>query len=484
MIGSDQNEDQNMMHTPDTRNSIRAALAVLLIFSYLVINAQTPVNVTIDPDEVETLPFDQYFTLTVKDHGFSTDDLVTFFLYELPRKREAYLTVGSNNMDQILDGCVKYTAELEIVDSSVSIPLLMLLSPNRDYLIEIRKQERLTEEEIEAQKQKLLKLSEPLETVFQMKMSERGFNSTVSGGTYQSFVSDVLNTYVDHAREVLETRDMAVQGDINELITELDRQSLNKALKELAEKLNEIEPDVKSDVWGKSKGEEHVAKAMQYLLSQESVNEATIDKLPDEQPSEQDTSGTQNAGITKEQKDSLMEKTYQVKIELVDLQKRVNEKLLNELRHLKLARTYELDTKENAKAHFSLNYGGIYDFYGDKVRTFTTINFFLRPINPSVPLDAYNYSFWRSIHARTSLSFGLSDNTIADPGSDKRGIIGDRALMFGLGFRALYLLTVNTGVLIYEQDDRSPLVTNYSTKFTPYVGLSANVELKGIFGLK
>ena len=112
------------------------------------------------------------------------------------------------------------------------------------------------------------------------------------------------------------------------------------------------------------------------------------------------------------------------------------------------------------------------------------VNFYLRPVNKSVPLRQKG-GFLR----RFSLTAGLTLNSI----EDRRGIRSDlyfnQALVLGAGYRISQYWRVGGGGLVFRERDPGsyPLTRKKRTAVTPYLALAFDVDigqqLKGIGGL-
>lgn len=468
------------------RSSYEHSIVVLLVSLMLVGQTLGQSRVTFDasdPGSNHILPFDRYFTLTIKNVStLGGGEPIGFRIYELPRKRTSYLAQANDNeMRTILDDCRHYEVnDLPVIGDSVSVPQLLLLKPNKDYYVELTGRRSLTEGEKDRVRGALRTSGLDLGKVTYETMTTRvSFLSEVVVGSFNGYLDAVITAYLNEAARTIAQKGMGVDDvQIAALRTDAGA-ALESALAEWDTAIRNI---VLDDPGPRTTNAEakRIARTMADLLQSDLATVADVDTML-----ASDTSRFRNVGDTNEgDRDELLNTTRTVKKEVERLQEELVEQVVIPATYGILASSYDMSTKENAKFHYSLNYGGIYDFYGDKFRMFTTINFFLRPIDHALPLDVYNYSFGQWLLARGSVCIGLTDNSMNDPGSDKRGIVGDRALLLGVGLRVLSFATINGGVLMYEQDDRNPLVTDYGMKFTPYVGLSASLELKNIFGLK
>jgi hypothetical protein len=78
---------------------------------------------------------------------------------------------------------------------------------------------------------------------------------------------------------------------------------------------------------------------------------------------------------------------------------------------------------------------------------------------------------------------GITTGSIEEPGI-RKGIIGNKALILGLGFRVTTFMKVNTGMFFYYLYDKNPTVSNdlYRTTASPFVSLSLDLDAKSLFG--
>jgi hypothetical protein len=162
--------------------------------------------------------------------------------------------------------------------------------------------------------------------------------------------------------------------------------------------------------------------------------------------------------------------------------------LETELRHMarqqKLVRETSMGASTADNDYVSGDLGLLYAGRIGEAAAYIGANFYLRPVNKSVPLHQKG-GIWR----RLAFTVGLTLNSI----EDQRGIRSDlyftQALVLGAGYRLSQDWRVGGGGLVFrERDPESyPLTRKRRTTLTPYVALAFDADmgrqLKGIGGL-
>lgn len=75
-----------------------------------------------------------------------------------------------------------------------------------------------------------------------------------------------------------------------------------------------------------------------------------------------------------------------------------------------------------------------------------------------------------------SINIGITTNSIEEE-NKRKGIIGNQALMTGLGIRINNTFRISTGSLLFKKINENPLSNNTSISTTPYAGLSLDFEI-------
>lgn len=152
------------------------------------------------------------------------------------------------------------------------------------------------------------------------------------------------------------------------------------------------------------------------------------------------------------------------------------EKVFVELitRENSIAPTYHNSLTENASLYYTLDLGYIYSYYIDDFFPTITLTVYPRPINPNVPFN--HYSRWDKVFTRTNLVVGTTIASVNAVGK-REGIIGDKALIVGIGYRFLPFAKASVGSFIIKAEDSNPIIEDYKTKFSWYVGISIDFNV-------
>ncbi len=142
--------------------------------------------------------------------------------------------------------------------------------------------------------------------------------------------------------------------------------------------------------------------------------------------------------------------------------------------------TYFVDIAKNAQRNVTIDLGAGYSWSMDRPFLYTAINVYFRPIDKNLPLRNTYYSFWDYIGSHASLLVGM---TLTPVNKDKirEGILGNKGLILGSGFRFLPWFKVSGGTLMYYGLNENPLNSSRRTRFTPFVSMSIDVDVKTIF---
>lgn len=127
--------------------------------------------------------------------------------------------------------------------------------------------------------------------------------------------------------------------------------------------------------------------------------------------------------------------------------------------------------------------------YGFSPRTakgafYFSYSIFFRPINLSVPLSYYKTG-WDYFATRFCANIGF---TLDDAQTNKRGkitglgsIFGNKAGLFGIGYRPLPFLKVDINYMMYYMNDPNPLLNQKRFIASPVFGLSFNLNIIKLF---
>lgn len=458
-----------------------------LVLSLFILHASGQQYVVIDATNrnvSNVLPFDLYFTLTIKKLGLDASvKHVDVVVYEMNRASKlARMAIPPVDLDSILKHTAACTAKNLVVDhDSVTMVFTSTLKPNKDYVVEVSKRG------LKADEQALVvaRLNDPKNqlgvTVAEKLATAPDFLKTAS---LTAYIDTMVAIHLRKMRTLVTQNGFELNVSNNVLLPEKEMQDFETAVQAIEVALKNVlvlnvPADRRADATFTDAGNTKLLKGFELLEKAKPTNLGDIDNLLNSDNATFLPSG--NAAVAAS-KQPLLDAWNAYLFVLRSLHDRIADKISFALSVKLLGKSYELSTSEGAKFHFSLNTGILYDTYGDKIRPFTTTSFYLRSIRNDLPLDAYNHSIKTFILSRTAITVGLSTNSIADPGSDKKGVIDDHAALIGLGFRIWSFATVNWGGMIFQQDDRNPLIKDYHTKITPYIGVSINIETKNLFG--
>lgn len=143
--------------------------------------------------------------------------------------------------------------------------------------------------------------------------------------------------------------------------------------------------------------------------------------------------------------------------------------------------TYSLDFAKNARSFITLDVGIAYVGNVDKVMTYSGVNIYFRPIDKNNPFN--NNKGWdRWVAVRTSFLLGITMNSIEEP-NIRKGLIGNSALVLGLGYRVNPFFKINAGTFVYYKYSNNPLISqqSYYTKASPFISLSIDLDAKELF---
>jgi len=144
-----------------------------------------------------------------------------------------------------------------------------------------------------------------------------------------------------------------------------------------------------------------------------------------------------------------------------------------------LNQSYETDLVKNANTYISADIGYGYAPEISRHFGFTTVNVYFRSINNSVHISHYK-RFPDFLLARTSLVLGLTLIGDIDKKYEREGILEDKGIMLGVGFKALPWLKFNAGGMFYNKIV-SPLVSERELGRTYFFSAAIDFSLKPTF---
>ncbi|MEQ8809122.1 MAG: hypothetical protein RIE59_08665, partial [Imperialibacter sp.] len=138
--------------------------------------------------------------------------------------------------------------------------------------------------------------------------------------------------------------------------------------------------------------------------------------------------------------------------------------------------TYEFKTRARSylKPDFGLvAYGLQRDFTRMSPYVGVHVNFV--PLDKNMPWKNYpNHSFWKY----PSLMFGVTLSSVAEPGK-RDDLYGSSSVLTGVGLKLFsHSFMISGGALWFNKLDENPVISTKSLACTPFVGLSADIELR------
>jgi hypothetical protein len=146
-----------------------------------------------------------------------------------------------------------------------------------------------------------------------------------------------------------------------------------------------------------------------------------------------------------------------------------------------LGTTYSAEFAKNARSYITLDVGIAYVGNVDRVMTYSGVSIYFRPIDKNAPSKNY-HGFDRWVAVKTSFLLGITMNSIEEP-NIRKGLIGNSALVLGLGYKVNLFLKINAGCFVYYKYSNNPLISqqSYYTKASPFISLSIDLDAKELF---
>ncbi|MDB5035005.1 MAG: hypothetical protein JWQ98_2246 [Chlorobi bacterium] len=99
-------------------------------------------------------------------------------------------------------------------------------------------------------------------------------------------------------------------------------------------------------------------------------------------------------------------------------------------------------------------------------------NIYLQPINKDASLTQRG-----SLGYRFAFTVGATIGRVRDLPSANTSFLFDRALMLGAGFRLTQSIRIGGGVLLFREQNKSPLISGTMVSATPYTAMSLDINL-------
>lgn len=144
---------------------------------------------------------------------------------------------------------------------------------------------------------------------------------------------------------------------------------------------------------------------------------------------------------------------------------------------------YPAAMSDQANNYLALDFGLAYVGNFSRFQSYYGLNIYLRPINKNIPLSRY-YTLKDWFSSRTSFLLGVTFASI-EKDNVRKGILGDKGLIAGVGLRILSFLRISGGGLLYYRYPSNPLINkdNYSTKISPFTSVSIDFDVQQLLGV-
>jgi hypothetical protein len=119
---------------------------------------------------------------------------------------------------------------------------------------------------------------------------------------------------------------------------------------------------------------------------------------------------------------------------------------------------------------------GLAAVYGIGAVPYFGVNFYFEPVNKAIPLR-----FHGTAGDRLSFTIGITAQSISKSG-DREDLFGSYGLLLGAGFRFADPLRLSVGGVALREVPSNPLDTRRPLRFTPYISLSLDWDVRGTLG--
>lgn len=148
-----------------------------------------------------------------------------------------------------------------------------------------------------------------------------------------------------------------------------------------------------------------------------------------------------------------------------------------------LGGNYPVAMTDQANNYLGLDFGLAYVGNFSRLQSYYGVNVYFRPVNKNIPLSRY-HSFGDIMGTRASLLLGITFASI-EKDNVRKGVLADKGLLLGAGFRLVSFLRVQGGGLLYYRYPQNPLINrdNYSMKVSPFVAFSFDMDMQSLLGV-
>ena len=106
--------------------------------------------------------------------------------------------------------------------------------------------------------------------------------------------------------------------------------------------------------------------------------------------------------------------------------------------------------------------------------TYVGTNIYVRPVNKSVPLAIKG-----GLARRLAMTFGITVDSVEDAAGTRFGVIGNKGVIVGAGYRVTQSVRLAAGTLWFRAKDPNPGRASQIARSTFYVGLSFDGDVSG-----
>lgn len=134
-----------------------------------------------------------------------------------------------------------------------------------------------------------------------------------------------------------------------------------------------------------------------------------------------------------------------------------------------------------ARLHLNLDVGYAYVGRIDRAMAYTGFNIYFRPVDKSIRLSTYK-TLGEQLAVRSSFLLGITTGSVEKEGV-RKGLIDNKALVLGAGFRVISFLKVNGGVFCHYRFEQNPVIDRdrYRFSMSPFVSISIDLDVKSLF---
>lgn len=139
------------------------------------------------------------------------------------------------------------------------------------------------------------------------------------------------------------------------------------------------------------------------------------------------------------------------------------------------------DVESKATPYINLDLGLLYATDLQDIFALQTVNFHLKPVNRNAPFE--RLKGWDKFWKQSCLQLGLAQRLGPSDKTYHTFLMGDFGTPYaGLGFRFSRIVRVSAGVILYQQDNNNPVITDKITKGSFSFTITINSALSSALG--